>query len=246
MRLGMNSYSCYQTKSEETVREDLLTNWSTVRPIIRRLIQILEVSYACRDGFNWPSSRKILTAQQARALTRRKNFVLKRFVEIFRLLYLDFWWSLWYSASDGHYHTYRLCWPSRTESHWKVTRLIFKWFSYQRDLRTFVRVCIHCLSIIGGEILPRTLSPVGHEMSPHDLLQFDYVDPRDSNGDKYALVLRNDLSDYNRFYFFPDMGAENAATAIIEYFSYLMCQYCWCPLERHTSRIKLSFCYKSD
>lgn len=85
------------------------------------------------------------------------------------------------------------------------------------DVRTFVRACIHCLSILGGEKIPRPFGPTVHGKKPNDLLQFNYIDLGPSNScDKYVLMLRDDNSDYKWFLCFPNTDAENAAHAIID------------------------------
>jgi hypothetical protein len=86
------------------------------------------------------------------------------------------------------------------------------------DIRSFVRVCIHCLTIVGGGKAPRPFGPTVHGTAANDLLQFDYIVLAPSNlGDKHVLMLRDDHSDYNWFFSFPDTSAENAARAIIDW-----------------------------
>lgn len=88
---------------------------------------------------------------------------------------------------------------------------------------TFKPLCVLAFTVIstnGGENIPRLFGPAVHETSPNDLPQLHHVDLGGSNnGDKYALMLRNDHSDYTLFCFF-DTCAENGATDIIE----------WCTL----------------
>lgn len=88
--------------------------------------------------------------------------------------------------------------------------------------RQFLCACLHTLSLNswGGEKMPPPFGPAVHGTRPNDLLQFDYIDLGDSkNGDKYVQLLRDDRSDCKRFYCLPDTGAENAATAVIEWCS---------------------------
>jgi transposase InsO family protein len=86
------------------------------------------------------------------------------------------------------------------------------------DIKTFVRACIHCLSTVGVGKIPSPFGPAVHGTAANDLLQFDYIELAPSNlGDKYVLMLRDDHSDYNWSFSFPDTSAENAARAIIDW-----------------------------
>lgn len=68
------------------------------------------------------------------------------------------------------------------------------------DVRTFVRVFIHCLSNVGGRKVPRPSGPAGNGSVPNDLLQLDYIELGPStDGDKYVLKLRDELSYYIGF-----------------------------------------------
>lgn len=89
----------------------------------------------------------------------------------------------------------------------------------EEDTRAFVRACIHFLSTLGGERIPRPYGPALHCAKPGDLLQFDYTDLGPSHSsDKYVLMMRDDHSDY-KWIFCCSTDAENAATAIIEWCS---------------------------
>lgn len=62
----------------------------------------------------------------------------------------------------------------------------------------FKRACIHCLSTIGGERIPRQFRAAVYGTKPNDLLQFDYIEFSESNsGDDYVLMLRDDHSGSN-------------------------------------------------
>lgn len=87
----------------------------------------------------------------------------------------------------------------------KALRSMFKWSALAEDVRAFVCACSHCLPTFGGKKITRPFSPAVHSTNPNDLLQFDYIDFRDSKkGEKYVLMLRDDHSDYTFFYSFPN------------------------------------------
>lgn len=70
----------------------------------------------------------------------------------------------------------------------------------REDIRSFVPACIHCLSTVGGEKIPRTFGPAVHVTKG-----------------KYVLILGGCYSVYKWFFGCPNTNAENAATAIIEW-----------------------------
>lgn len=88
------------------------------------------------------------------------------------------------------------------------------------DIQTFVRACIHCLSRTGGEKVPRSFGPSVHCISRNDLIQVDYIEITPSRtGEKYVLMLRDDHSDYKRFFAFANTAAGNAAQAFIDWWA---------------------------
>lgn len=79
----------------------------------------------------------------------------------------------------------------------------------------FVSSYIHCLSTTGGSKVPRPFGPSLFETAPSNLVQFDYINLGEgAEGDKYALLLRDDHSGYCWFFAFPSTNAENAAIVI--------------------------------
>lgn len=61
----------------------------------------------------------------------------------------------------------------------------------------FGRACIHRLSTVEGEKIPRPFGPSIHGTKENDLLQFDYIDLGTGIiGNKYVLMLRDDPPGY--------------------------------------------------
>lgn len=57
-----------------------------------------------------------------------------------------------------------------------------------------------------------------HGTPVNDLLQLDYIElGRSNSGDKYVLMLCNDVSDYKWFFVFAKTSAINAAQATIDW-----------------------------
>lgn len=64
----------------------------------------------------------------------------------------------------------------------------------RNDVQAFVRHCIHCLSIVGGEMVHRPFRPAINGTMVNDLLKFYFIDTTPSTtGKKHVLMLRDDL-----------------------------------------------------
>jgi len=221
VKLSVYRYTCYHIKGADNVWADLLTRWSHAPDIVRRLVHIPELPSSCRDDFEWPTPSTIALVQEQHKSVRPTGVILK-----------DELWTYPDTAvwvpDDASDLQLRLCIIAHTgpaghrgrEATSRALRSYFKWSTVSEDVSTFVRACIHCLSTLGGEKIPRPFGPSVHGTKPNDLLQFDYIHLGPShNGDQYVLMMRDDHSDYKMFYCFPSTDAENAATAIIEWCS---------------------------
>lgn len=94
-------------------------------------------------------------------------------------------------------------------------RLHYYWSTVKTDICTFVCACINCLSTIGGGKRLRPYGPAVHGREANDPLQFDCIELGPGSGDaKYVVMPRDDYSDYNWGFPFPDTSAEEAAVAI--------------------------------
>lgn len=221
VKLSIYSYTCYHIKGEENVWADLLTRWSVPQMTIRRLVHIPELPTPCTEEFEWPTPSKIAEVQAEHTSSRTDELTQHE----------DLWTfpdgRIWIpeDASDLQLRLCIIahCGPAGHRGR-KATeqalRSKFKWSTLTEDVQAFVRACIHCLSTVGGEKVPRPFGPAVHGTKPNDLVQFDYIDLGPSKtGDKYVLMLRDDHSAYKWFFCFPSTDAENAATAIIEWCS---------------------------
>lgn len=59
-------------------------------------------------------------------------------------------------------------------------QFVFKWSTLEVDVRAFVRAFIHWLATLKGKKIPRLYVPAVHGTSPDDLVQFDYIELKDS------------------------------------------------------------------
>lgn len=82
-------------------------------------------------------------------------------------------------------------------------------------MELLTRASIHCLLIIGEELIPCAFGFSIHETTPNDLLQLDYLELTEYNtGNKYVLMLMDYDSGYIWFYPRPSPNAEQAAHSI--------------------------------
>lgn len=218
VRLSAYNYTCVHISGVDNVWADILSRW-VYRAVVRRLVSIPTLPSSSASDFEWPSPESISAAQAKFAASRPP-----------RLMLIDGLWknpagSIWI-PDDSDDLQLRLCIIAHTgpsghrgaKSTESTLRKNFFWSTMTSDVRTFVRSCIHCLSTIGGEKVPRPFGPAIHGTKANDLLQFDYVEIANTpSGMKYILMLRDDHSDYKWLLPFPDTSAENAARAIIDW-----------------------------
>lgn len=83
------------------------------------------------------------------------------------------------------------------DSTFNAIRNNFTWADIRDDIRTFVASCLLCVLAKSGNKIPRPLSTTLHATKPNEIIHFDYLFLGESeNDDKYALVVKDDLSSY--------------------------------------------------
>ena len=221
VKLSVYNYTCFHIKGEDNVWADLMTRWSQPSMTVRRLVHIPELPSSCNTEFEWPVPCEIAKVQEEHKSVRPDYLTLQDD------LWIDSQSRIWV-PDDASDLQLRLCIIAHTglaghrgrDATERALMSKFIWSTLSDDVRLFVRSCIHCLSTLGGEKIPRPFGPAVHGTKPNDLLQFDYIELGPSNnGDKYVLMMRDDHSDFKLFYCFPNTNAENAATAIVEWCS---------------------------
>lgn len=92
------------------------------------------------------------------------------------------------------------------------------WSNRTFGARSFVRACIHCLSIVGGEKILRPLGSAIHRTKPNDFLQFDYSEMGLTlESEKYILKLTDNHPSYCLFFAYPDSAAKNPVHAVVDW-----------------------------
>ena len=73
----------------------------------------------------------------------------------------------------------------------------FYWSSMKKDVKHFVRRCLHCFITRTGEVIPRPLGMAMHASRVNEILHMDFLYMGASNEkEKYLLIIRDGLSGY--------------------------------------------------
>jgi Integrase zinc binding domain len=72
------------------------------------------------------------------------------------------------------------------------------WKTIAKDVKVFVQNCLHCVTTIPGDKVPRPLGTQLHATKPDEILHFDFLNIGLSRDGKYQylLLLKDDLSEY--------------------------------------------------
>jgi len=167
------NYTCFHISGTDNVWADLLGRWNT-SPTIQRLINIPVLTSATADKFEWPSEDEIYKLQTKYEADRPPS--LFRSNNLYRTKENAIW--IPDEAADMQL---RLCIIGHTSAagHRGINatesdiRKSFFWSTLREDVRDFVRACIHCVSTVGGDKVPRPFGPAFHGTSANDLLQFE-------------------------------------------------------------------------
>lgn len=66
-----------------------------------------------------------------------------------------------------------------------------------QDLKTFCSTCLHCISTLTGNKIPRPLSHTLHSDTPNEIIHFDYLFMESSHeGFTYLLILKDDTTSF--------------------------------------------------
>lgn len=219
--LCMYNYTCCHISGEDNVWADLLGR-SSAGHTIRRIVYVPPLPSSSDPEFTWPCLQSIADAQQSHDREKPPTVELKDGI----MRYSNGPIRIPDKSDDLHL---RLCIIAHTGPSGHRGRVTtknvlsenIKWTTLSDDVRPFVRTCIHCLSNIGGEKIPRQFGPAVHGTMPNDLIQFDYIENGpSSDGAKYVLMVRDDHSDFKWLFALTATTTENAATALTD----------WCAL----------------
>ncbi|KAH9128004.1 hypothetical protein LEN26_009174 [Aphanomyces euteiches] len=94
------------------------------------------------------------------------------------------------------------------------------WPTLRHDVETFLRSCLHCLSI-GGRLVPRPFGEQLHATQRNELLHADFLTlPMDTEtGFAYVLLVKDDATFFSRAYGSVDVTAAAFAAGLLDWFS---------------------------
>lgn len=171
--LSAYSYTCIHFPGADNVWADLLNSW-TAPPLLRQPVSIPFWPSSSSYNFFWPSSDAIATSQCSHASSRPKDLHLCD-----DGLYCDRTGAIW-GPDKYSYLQLQLCIIAHTgpsghhaaSSTAAILKTCFVWSTLSTYIDTLVGSCIHCLSTVGGEKIPRPFCPAVHRTTGNNLLQF--------------------------------------------------------------------------
>lgn len=212
-------YVCY-IKGVDNHWANLIGRW-TQPETIRLLVHIPVLPTISSDNFVWPSAKELAEAQNSNPESRFSALLENEDEALWRNANGSVWipdntdelqlrlCTIAYTGPSGH-RQYK---PSLC-----ISRRQFSWTFDKDDMFTFVIACIHCLSTTERGMEPRPFGPAFHGTKPNDLLQFDFINVAPGiDGEKYVLMLRDDLSDYKWFFAYKSNDAASAAVAVTDW-----------------------------
>lgn len=190
-----------------------------VKNLVRRLKSIPPLLSTSDQDFEWPSEAETQAEQESNSRQRTQG---TRKIEGLHCNQNGAVWIL----SESEMLQLRLCIIGHTsaaghrdaKSTETEIRKHYFWRTMEKDIRSFVAQCIHCISTTRGIRYPRLFGTSFHGTKANDLLQLDYlVMISSSNRIKYLLLMRDDFSSYVWLFPFEAPNIENAAEAILKW-----------------------------
>lgn len=213
-------YSIEHIAGERNVAADMMTRWYAgyrgKKKLERRITSLLMaqdlVQSPADEDFAWPSIDTVRQCQEARntrpeGLNHSEDGLWKKPDNIWILFEaMDLQMKLLVVAHCGA--------SGRRETDSTISRLKeqYTWDSMEADAAELVSSCLHCIISKTVNRIPRPISLTLHGTSPNEVVNFDYLfmGPG-TDGFKYVLVIRDDLSSY--FWLFPCKAADSSTAA---------------------------------
>jgi RNase H-like domain found in reverse transcriptase/Integrase zinc binding domain len=228
--LSSYRYTIEHVSGSANVWSDMLTRWAapSARARVCELL-IAPLSPSLDEPFAWPDHTEIGNLQDAALLgdtgatTTAADLALTISEEG---LYCYSQGMVWIppAASDLQM---RLCIVAHTglgrhrgsATTLSTLKLHFVWDNMSEDVREFCASCLHCSSTIGGDISPGPLREALHASFPNEVIYFEflYIGPSHT-GDKYLLIVRDDLSGYVQLISSANSDALSVVDAILSWF----------------------------
>ena len=94
----------------------------------------------------------------------------------------------------------------------------FHWTTMQKDVKEFVRHCLHCIITRSGDVIPRPLAQALHGEKPNEVIHMDFLYMGPSTDQKrYLLLIRDDHSSFVWLWPTEACTSEEAGSALIHW-----------------------------
>ena len=96
-------------------------------------------------------------------------------------------------------------------------------------ISVFCSTCLHYLSTVGGERVPRTLGHTIHADRPNEMIHFDflYMHGTETGDKKYIMIIKDDHPSFFMLQAIEDATAESAAWCLLQWFSLFGVSLMW-------------------
>ena len=213
-------YAIEHIAGDENVFADILTRWvrgyrNEKSMVCSILLQEADQLVPSADSIIWPDISVLKTSQaqhsppdsvsldQSHGLYKRGNRIWIPDADLELQLKVM---VCSHCGSIGH----RGCDATRSiilESFW--------WSTIDKGVEQLVRGCFHCIVTRTGEVVPRPLGTAIHGDRPNEVLHMDFLFMgAGTGGQKYVLILKDDLSHYIWLWPTADVTAASAAEAL--------------------------------
>jgi hypothetical protein len=98
----------------------------------------------------------------------------------------------------------------------------FYWKDMEKDVKSFVNLCLHCCPTKGGGKIPRPLGSATHGSRPGQVIHFDYLYMQgidDSSEPQWLGIIRDDFSGMVRLSFVHNPNSDHAAEHLLDWMS---------------------------
>ena len=229
IRLAKFNYNIAHINGEDNLWADLLSRWGAseeeeqIFPIISSLF-VAPIAPSLDEDFKWPNVKDIKSSQNM--WEKKTSDKIPTNVNQQGLLCNEHN-SIWIPSEDTKLQL-RICIISHCgrgghrgiETTYKTIRDHFYWKDMKTDISVFCNTCLHCLTTIGGQRVPRPLGHAIHADKPNQLIHFDflYMYPGDDNM-KYVFIIKDDHSSFVLLEATEDCDAQTATKTLLKWFS---------------------------
>ena len=216
---------------------DFMTRWlrgyrghrASIKRVCHRLLQEDIVPSPLEEHFIWPRMPDILQAQKQHlekipdsAVTNDDGCIVIRGKIWVPDEADDLQWRLLITSHCGH------AGHRGTESTLAVLSEEFIWSSMDEDTSSFVANCIHCVMSKAGLKIPRPLSLTLHASKPNEVVHFDFLYlGQSTEGLRYVLVIKDDLSSYVWLIPCASANSETAARELSRWIHTFTAMFFW-------------------